>query len=29
MFRLGASGYLAKPVNSEQQLSALRMWRHR
>jgi CheY-like chemotaxis protein len=25
----GASGYLAKPVNTEQLLSALRMWLHR
>ena len=25
----GASDYLAKPVNTEQLLSALRMWLHR
>jgi len=25
----GASDYLAKPVNNEQLLSALRMWMHR
>ena len=27
--RAGASDYLAKPVNTEQLLSALRMWLHR
>jgi DNA-binding response OmpR family regulator len=27
--RLCASDYLAKPVNTEQLLSALRMWLHR
>jgi CheY-like chemotaxis protein len=26
---VGASDYLAKPVNTEQLLSALRMWLHR
>jgi len=28
-FEAGASDYLAKPVNTEQLLSALRMWLHR
>ena len=28
-FEAGASDYLAKPVNTEQLLSALRMWMHR
>jgi CheY-like chemotaxis protein len=28
-FQAGASDYLAKPVNTEQLLSALRMWLHR
>ena len=29
LFEAGASDYLAKPVNTEQLLSALRMWLHR
>ncbi len=28
-FEAGASDYLAKPVNTDQLLSALRMWLHR